>query len=350
MIGVPDFDRVVRQYTDCWNLENHDAPLLQITAPKDGTVYRTPPLPLPERWTDVEHVIACARERMNNTYYGGASYPFLWPNLGPDIFGAIMGCGLEFGDSTSWAVHMESELKDITFPPLDDGNKWWRKIQEMTAAILDDAKGDYIVAITDLHAGMDGLVSLRGPEALCVDLIEEPELVKQLNMDSFQLYKQVYTRLDDMIRERQTGSTNWMGIFHPDRWYVSSCDFMCMISEDMYREFVEPELLLEIELYQNSIFHLDGPDALKHLDSLLAIDALAGIQWVYGAGQPTAAHWLEVLRRIQAAGKMIHIDATEDDLPTLKDALQPEGLILNVSCSSEQRARELEAYVANWKR
>jgi hypothetical protein len=32
-----------------------------------------------------------------------------------------------------------------------------------------------------------------------------------------------------------------------------------------------------------SLFHLDGPGALKHLDSLLELDALDGIQWVSGA-------------------------------------------------------------------
>lgn len=350
MIGVPDFDRVVRRYVDCWNLENHNAPLVSITAPKEGAVCRVPPLPLPDKWLDVEHVIARSREQMRNTYYGGVSYPFLWPNLGPDIFGAILGCDLEFGEDTSWARHMRGELADIRFAPLDGNNPWWRKIKDMTAAMLADANGDYIVGITDLHAGMDGLVSLRGPEALCVDLIEEPELVKRLNMDSFQVYKQVYTALDDMIRARQTGSTNWMGVYHPDRWYVSSCDFQCMISTDMYKEFVEPELLLEIELYQNSVFHLDGPGALKHLPSLLAIDALKGIQWVYGAGQPTASHWLDVLRQIQAAGKMIHIETTEADLPAMKEALRPEGLILSMRSESESRAKEIETYVANWLR
>lgn len=59
-----------------------------------------------------------------------------------------------------------------------------------------------------------------------------------------------------------------------------------MISTQMYEELVVGELLEELDFLDASIYHLDGPDALKHLDRLLAIDKLKGIQWVYGAGQP----------------------------------------------------------------
>ena len=56
-----------------------------------------------------------------------------------------------------------------------------KKTVELTKAILDDSRGDYLVGITDIHPGMDGLVSLRGPEELCFDLYEDPETVKEKN-------------------------------------------------------------------------------------------------------------------------------------------------------------------------
>lgn len=351
MIGISDFDAVSRRYLECWNLENHDAPLLQIRARRKPAAPEPPyRRSLRERWTDTEFIVKTARQRMADTYYGGVSFPMLWPNLGPDIFGAILGCELVFGEDTSWAVHIPGALEELRLRALDTANVWYQKILAMTRDILDDAGGDYLVGVTDLHGGMDGLVSLRGPEALCLDLYENPDLVKKLNFESFELYRSVYSRLNDMIGAKQKGSTNWMGVYHPQGWYVSSCDLLGLISNDMYGEFVEPELLLEIELYGNSIFHLDGPAALRHLDSLLQIKALKGIQWVYGAGQPSAAHWLGVLQKIQAAGKMIHIEVQHGDLPALKEHLKPEGLILNTGARSVEEAREIEAYVAAWTR
>ena len=99
-----------------------------------------------------------------------------------------------------------------------------------------------------------------------------------------------------------------------------------MISPDMFKEFILPELMEEIEwLDGKTIFHLDGPGALKHLDMLLEIPKLAGIQWVYGAGQPTAAYWVPVLKKIQAAGKLIHIHIVPEDLDVLLEEIKPEG-------------------------
>lgn len=129
-----------------------------------------------------------------------------------------------------------------------------------------------------------------------------------------------------------------MGIYHPQGWYVTSCDFMGMISEEMYDEFVEPELREEIRFLKHSIFHLDGPGALRHLDRLLRIPDLDGIQWVYGAGQPTAAHWIPVLKKIQEAGKRIHIDIVPSDLPALLEEIKPEGVLYRVNCSSVEEA------------
>lgn len=352
MIGIKDFERISRDYERCWNLENHDSPLLQIAAPKKGAVRRVREASLEERWTDIGFLIESARERMENTYYGGVSYPSLWPNLGPDIFGAILGgCDLKFGEDTVWAVAEEGrELSDFTFEGLDAENPWLKKLLAMTEAMLDDARGEYLVGMTDLHGGMDAMVSLRGPEQLCLDMVEEPELVKELCLKSFQVYRELYEKLNAMLLSRQKGTTNWMGVYHPDSWYVSSCDLICMISPEMYWEFVEPEVRMEIGLYGNSIFHLDGPGALRHLDSLLALPELRGIQWVYGAGQPSAAHWIPVMQKIQDAGKMVHILAEPSDLPAMKKHLRPEGLILNLSARDEEEAREVEAYVRDWRK
>ena len=50
-----------------------------------------------------------------------------------------------------------------------------------------------------------------------------------------------------------------------------------------------------------------GPGELPHLDALLSIPELKGIQWIPGAGQPDYTQWPEVYRKIRAAGKLIQI-------------------------------------------
>jgi len=64
-----------------------------------------------------------------------------------------------------------------------------------------------------------------------------------------------------------------------------------MISPEMARDHVVPTKHIETAALERSIFHLDGLQALKHLDTTLALPGLTALQWVYGAGQGPAARW-----------------------------------------------------------
>lgn len=348
MIHCDNFEKIATRFEEYWSRQNHDRPLLCIYAPSR----KRKPMPaftgsLRERWLDTEYVLKSTRIRMENTYFAGEGYPHAFPNLGPDIFGAYFGCDLDFGESTSWAVSNITDLRQLDLSRLDENNIWWAKTIEMTEAMAEDARGDYLVGITDLHTGMDALVSLRGPEELCLDLFEQGELIEKQTMQLFDRFREVFEKLSQIIGKSQKGQTNWMGIYHPDRWYVTSCDFQGMISEAMMRRFVLPELCAELAYLGNSVFHLDGIGALRHLDCLLSLPELDGVQWVPGAGQAPATAWIDVLKRIQDAGKTVHIDVRPQDLPVLLEALRPEGMLYNVHCAS---ADEADAVLATAER
>jgi hypothetical protein len=343
MINIDNFDNIVKRYEEYWAKENHDRPLLDLTAPLYDYRKKLPKFEgtLRERWLDIEYVLKSQREKLKAKYFAGEAYPTAYPNLGPDIFAAYFGIDLEFGEDTSWAVNRIRNLEDIDCSQLNPNNYWWEKTVRMTEAMIEESKGDYIVGITDIHPGLDALASLRGSETLCFDIYDAPETVEKLTFDLFERFKEVYNTLNGIIGEKQQGNSNWMGVYHPDGWYVTSCDFMGMISNKMYKEFVEPELLKEIRFLKNTIFHLDGPGALKHIESLLQLEELDGIQWVYGAGQPTAAYWIDILKKMQKAGKMIHVDIIPKDLPILLENLQPEGTLYRVFCKDKQEADEI---------
>jgi hypothetical protein len=339
MINKVNFEDTKRRFSEYWAMENHDRPLISVKAPKDNAKVNFPKVPekLQNRWLDTEYVIKASRAHMENTYFGGESFPMAWPNLGPDIFGAFYGADVDFSPDTSWAVHKEVDLTNLVF----EEHGYYAKILEMTKSMLEDSKGDYLVGITDIHSGLDGIVSLVGPENLCYELYDNPDEVKMASFDMFEGYKKVMTELHTLITEYQAGSTNWMGVWHEGLWYPVSCDFCCMISQEMFDEFVLPELVEEIKFLDAALFHLDGPGALKHLDALLEIEELNGIQWVYGAGQPSASYWIDILKKIQDARKMIHVAVTPMDLPVLLENLEPEGVMYELWVPSEYEADEI---------
>jgi hypothetical protein len=332
MLYKPDWERTQQKFIEFWNKENHDRPLITISGLKDGYIPKkiTAPEKFEDRWTNIEYVIESSRESFASTFFGGEAFPNLWPNLGPDIFGAILGDKIAFGENTSWSLHTMGGWENAKKFEFNPENKWWKKIKQMTEAVVEDANGNYLVGITDLHPGADGLVSLRGPENLSMDLFDNPDEVKKAIFELSDVFKTVFDELYNITTKKQRGTSNWLGVWHPEKFYVTSCDFIGMLSSSMFMEFIEPELLSELDWMDASIFHLDGPSALRHLDALLEIPKLNGVQWCYGAGQPTARFQIEVLKKIQNAGKLIHISVEPADLDTLLEQLKPEGLIIDV--------------------
>ena len=239
------------------------------------------------------------------------------------------------------------EFQDFHF---DEKNEYYRKMMEITAAAMEDGKDKYLVGVTDLHPGGDALVSMRGPQNLCYDTLDCPEFLYNGVMKLLPGFKKIYQELYTLTTKYQKGSTCWMGIWHPERWYPVSCDFSCMISEKMYEDFLAEEIEKEVQWLDASMYHLDGPDALKHLERILEIPSLNGVQWVYGAGNPTASHWLDEIRKIQSAGKCVQISVMPEELEIMLKELEPEGLMYTIDARSQEEAENLLKMAEKWRK
>lgn len=334
---INNWEERKQRYNATWAKENHDRPLVLVSVADSSKkpVYDIgAPASIREKWLNFDWVIKNVRNNIERTYYAAESLPIYNPNLGPDIFGAILGCDIEFGENTSWCTHPVKDWDDFK-AVYDPENIWLKRIIELTRMAVEEAKGDFMVGVTDIHSGMDGLVSLRGPAELCMDLYDCPEKIAPLPMQTFEVYKRFYNELESITATNQEGSVNWMGIWHPKRWYVTSCDFNCMVSNEIFKDYIEPELIAETEFLDANLYHLDGPGALVQLDSLLALPKVNGIQWVPGSGGKPMREWLPILKKCQDAGKMLNLGCTVWDLPALSEVLKPEGVILGVWGATE---------------
>jgi 5-methyltetrahydrofolate--homocysteine methyltransferase len=122
---------------------------------------------------------------------------------------------------------------------------------------------------------------------------------------------------------------------------VVECDVICLLGPRHARRFVLPAIAEEAAYLDHCIFHLDGPAALVHLDDLLAIPAIDAIQWVPGDGQPRSPQWMDLLQKIQAAGKGLWLDWTAEEIRQHYGDLRPEGVCFYTTVSSPQAADEL---------
>jgi hypothetical protein len=122
-------------------------------------------------------------------------------------------------------------------------------------------------------------------------------------------------------------------------------DMSVMISPSMFEEFIMPELQAQSRWMDRSTYHFDGIDQLKHLDLLLSLERLDMIQWTNVAGQPSPLKFIDVFRRIQAAGKCLLLSLDPKDIQFVMEQLSSKGLYLLTSASSQEEAESIISMV-----
>ena len=301
---------------------------------------------LRDRWLDVEFQVDSAIARLEASPCLGDSVPSWTPNVGPDLTSTLFGAELVFGESTSWCQHTLHNTPDwerfIGTPPNFD-NLYWKTIDAMITLATERFAGRYYVAMPDLHGSFDMLSGLRGPEDLCLDIVDAHDLVYQASLHASRAYVEGYRRLYQRLTALGQPSTTWCSYLHNGPAYIPSCDFWCLVSKDIGQELIRPSIEMEMAPLERTIFHLDGPQALQHLDTMLALPNLNAVQWVYGAGQGNAMKWLDVYRRCRKAGKALQIIAEDgnDALNVLRE-LGPDGLWLLVGTPFRNADRATE--------
>ena len=114
-----------------------------------------------------------------------------------------------------------------------------------------------------------------------------------------------------------------------------------MISRRMFDDVFLPGIVQECRFAQASIYHLDGPGALRHLDSLLSIPELNAIQWVYGAGNGPMTKWLDLLKEIQGYGIGLHLGCEPNEVETILTELSSKGLYIRSWAKDIEEGEEL---------
>jgi hypothetical protein len=348
----PDCEQVLRRFEAWWHCAIVDRPPVTV----DVRPERPPKLPvsshatLRDRWLDVEYNVACFEAGLDGAVFLAEKLPIFFPNLGPDVCAAAFGCELSFAEDTSWSHPVVQSCRDILRLKPDLDGVYWRTIRELTDLSLARGDGRWITALTDLHTNGDIVAALRGPQALCLDFVRDLEGVRAAVEHVTQYYAALYDDLWRRIAARGQPTTTWLSALHAGRMYVPNCDFICMISPAMFQRAILPSLVWEMRFLERTIFHLDGPNALPHLETLLSLKELNALQWVYGSGNGPAARWVDVYRQAQAAGKAIQL-LCEDiaDALAVAEHLKPEGVwFVPGGQYSRDEAKEFIGRVARW--
>ena len=349
--NIDDWEMRIARQDAFWYGEIIDRPVVNMVISR-GPQEQAPTkahASLRERWFDAEFQAEQVLHNIQNTEYLGDCLPAMIPNLGPEVFSAFFGSEIEFGEATSWTIPMLEDWAEVEKVKFSTDNFYWRKILEMTDIFLEMGKGKFYTGVTDLHPGGDAIAAFRDPQVMNIDMIEHVDEIKKLLKYVNETFFQVCDIYFDKLQAAGQPINTWAGIISNKRWYVPSNDFSCMISKAMFDDVFLPGIRAECQFLETSIYHLDGPNALHHLDSLLEIDELNAIQWVSGTGHGRSSDWLPVYKKVQAAGKGCQIFLALDEIDLFMENLKPNGLFLGVGVTTKEEADMVLKKMLQWK-
>lgn len=356
----PNWEETRRHFIDWWA---HRGLVLGMwgAPPRDGPPHEPAPAPpspptLRDRFADGEW-----RARHNHHVLAHQSFPAdVLPvsetDIGPGSLALFLGAEPGFSADTVWfspTIQHADPPEDLPPFVFDPSNAWWRATETTLKAAVKLAQGRYLVGCPDLVENIDILAALREPQMLLMDMIERPEWVEQKLAEINAVWFEAYQRIHDLIRLADGSSTfGPFRLWGPGRTAKLQCDASVMFSPAMFRRFVVPGLTEQCRWLDHALYHLDGTQAMGHLDALLEIEELDAIEWTPQAGMESGGHprWHDLYRRILAAGKSVQVvNVNREEIVPLLDAIGGAGVYVMTFFSNEREADDIMGLVEAWR-
>lgn len=263
-----------------------------------------------DQYLNAEKLVARYRFFCAQHEFLGESFPNLNIDLGPGSLAAYLGCDLGFSEDTIWTIPCWEDLDSAPALRFDPEQPWFRRHLQLAKDCVRLAHGDFLVAMPDLMENLDALASLRGSTDLLMETLDEPELVARRLQELSDVYYEYYDRFHEVICD--TDGSNAYTVFQiwgPGKTVKLQCDISAMLSPAAFREFAVPYLRAQAEQADCVLYHLDGKDAIRHLDAVLEIDGIDALQWTSGDTGPdgTDPQWDEIYEKALRAGKSIWV-------------------------------------------
>jgi len=371
MYYKPDWDEVKERLLAWWNHDIIDRCCIAVHAPKKGS--KLPPFPdiqngpwlggldkIPENnkediqqwWQDPELNYQRAMTWFENNYFGGDAIPITYINWGAMALAAMLGSPAEFSNTSVWYPAVIENWGDWKWSFDPPTNPTWLTILKIVERFIEDAPGKYFVGSPELGNGADVLSLMRGMDTLAMDLVIEPEPVKEgvdfISDTWVKLMEQIHIMTKDV---NEGGVLAWMGLWAPGRIDQIACDFSSVISPSMFEEFFVPEIVKMGDWCEYGVYHLDGPSCMNNmLDILLEIPQIKTIQFTPGIGSPPTSHehYLPRYKRILDKGRNLYLLVQPSEVENLLTELPPEGLYMRTYVDTQDDADDLIRKVFKW--
>lgn len=275
----------------------------------------------------------------------GDSFPMInMAAFGPGVLAGFCGARLDNSTGSVWYFPKEKLSIDQINVKYDPNNIWAQRIKDIYRAGKERWGNLVLMSMPDLGGVQDIMAILLGNEEYMYALYDEPEEVFRVQKQIRSAFIEAYKDLESVLGPDHPGYSDWSGLYSKKRSYIFQDDFAYMISPEMFEEFALNDMKELKREFPNVMYHLDGVGNLNHLDMLLDHTDIQAYQWVYGAGQPSARHWMDVYDKLHERGKNMEIIGSIEDFSVIAEK-NAKGLFYHLLIDDEEgSAKREEAY------
>jgi len=340
----PDLSEAAERWNAYHAGEIIDRPVVCLTAPRTpgANIWRRPS----HRnlvFGDLHAVLDRVLETAENTYFGGEAIPAFYPSFGPDAIAAFCGaelCWNEASGDTNWSRPFVARWEEALPLRLQEDNPLWQRQLQLCRLAADRLAGKMLINSLDLHTNLDLLSAARGPERLCFDLIEQPEMIDEAMRSARAVFPQLWRAVAEAAAMEERGY--YHETYSMEGAAILQCDFAYLIGPEMFDRWARPALEEEAEIVKHVYYHWDGMRAVQqHFDSVCGSNGLHTLQFQPGDGGGDPITHLELLKRMQARGKAVVFWGTHDELRAAHRELRPEQVMYTTGARSVAEAEGL---------
>ncbi|MBT9775668.1 trimethylamine corrinoid protein 2 [Clostridium sp. MCC353] len=316
MIHKENWEETKQRFKDWWIQDNTGRPLIYISAERDNIrdflpkeeFFKNPD----DYYFNVKRMCQYYKSYCETHDFMAEAFPNINLNYGTTSIALYCGAEPECRWDTMWYRPAQKKCwEELVQQGVNYEGKWLEKHIQMIQKGKKYAGEDYLLTIPDIGGSMDVLSLLLGAEELCYELMDEFDKVKAASERLTEYYVRIYDRFYDLVRDTDGSSVfTAFKVWAPGRTAKLECDFCALMSPDQFKALAVPALKKQAEHMDYAFYHLDGPDAIKHLDQILGIEAIKAIQWSHGAGNPDGLWdgWFsKVHDKVINAGKSLYL-------------------------------------------
>jgi len=339
-----NFKSTIEHFDRWWERKNGTI-LLVADLKRPGPVYNNI-----QEFTNVELSYERHYNYLKTGSFYGDTVPDMSSYLGPGSLCTFIGAQPLYSNKTIWYKEGCTTTEELVnncnkfLNSIPSDFPWYEWSLRASQNNKDKSNGEYMASMPDLQQNLDIIAAVMGADRMFMEIMDFPEKMHELLEILYFVWEKAFNAHFDIIKnEKGYSAYTHYNIVGKGRTSVLQSDISCMMSKDMFNEYEMPYLRKQSSVLDNVIYHLDGPGAVRHLDSILSIDEINAVQWVPGAGNPGNADvcWHHLYDKIAQSDKGLYVFLLPEEIDVFLEKYGKGRILIRTLADSEEEQKQL---------